>query len=188
MCGVLYSPADGAVLDTGRSDDPLDDFVGAALPILERNDIKQSSFAYTESWGCMTEQKRFIWLWRVRAKTEGIWRARSSELVFGVEPANTDPAHNRARHHKKRLGLRCPLQKYFAGGRADRRITRGDSGWSLLPTSAGLRWSPISAPFRRWRGWERSPVAPNGDDLPWQFDLPGRCLVRKLWPMSCLHL
>jgi uncharacterized cupin superfamily protein len=109
---VLLSPDNDAVLDNGRSD-RLDDVVwdfdwsdcsgateyqlfvthiGATIPIVDRDDLMQSSFTQVDPCAFILEENRFNWVWRVRAKTDGIWGAWSPERVFSVEAPDTDSA------------------------------------------------------------------------------------------------
>jgi hypothetical protein len=107
----LISPAEGAVLDNGRTDRlnlEVWDFdwsdcpgathyhlyvqhQGAPNPVINRSDLTQSSYHMATLGSYVADLNRFDWTWKVRAEVGGVWGCYSPERTFEVEPVNTDP-------------------------------------------------------------------------------------------------
>jgi len=107
---ILYSPANGAVLDNGcedRSDSEEWDFdwsdvlgaskyhlyvihEGAQLPIIDVI-VPSSSYHYSDPGAYIADINRFDWTWMVSAgDDDGQWSEWSEVRYFDVEPVNTD--------------------------------------------------------------------------------------------------
>lgn len=105
---VLIAPAPGAVLDNGcvGGGDALqwsfdwDDVPGADLyhlyviragmnPAIDRADLTASDFT-DHHFGWVPSENLGGWSWKVRARTNGVWRAWSGERPFAAEPVGTD--------------------------------------------------------------------------------------------------
>ena len=107
---LLLSPADGVVLDNGRTDrrDEIiwdfdwSDFPGATryhlyviggsatFPVISNRDIKVSSYHHVSRGGYIIDRNRYGWTWRVRAMVGGRWSEWSQARTFDVEPVNAD--------------------------------------------------------------------------------------------------
>jgi hypothetical protein len=108
----LVQPLEGAELDNGcedRSDGIVWDFdwtdvagaseyhlyvnhTGSPLVNIDTQGITTSSYHFVDDTAYVIEANRFDWVWRVRAKVDGLWGPWSPERSFNVEPLNTDCA------------------------------------------------------------------------------------------------
>jgi hypothetical protein len=112
MCDIpeLISPAEGAVLDNGRTDKK--DYikwhfswayvegasmwrlyvkhVGSKYPVIDR-DVFNVFYNHEEYGSYIANCNRFNWKWKVRAYVYDMWCDWSEERSFDVEPVNTDP-------------------------------------------------------------------------------------------------
>ena len=109
----LLSPAEGALLDNGRTDglnliewefdwsdcsnvDTYHLYViggSATIPLIDNNTITDSDYQFTGT-GYIASMNAEGWQWRVRASRDGQWGAWSQSRTFDVEPPNTDPPYN----------------------------------------------------------------------------------------------
>jgi hypothetical protein len=108
---MLIKPADGAILDNGRTD-RLDNIIWefdwsdyedalkyhlyvihpeATSPLIDESTIKESNFDYLCESCYIIDENRFDWTWKIRAFVNGRWEDWSETRRFDVEPVNTDP-------------------------------------------------------------------------------------------------
>jgi len=106
----LTSPPKGAELDNGRRDRrdgilwrfvwrPMAGATNYWIKVekcgaghAEVNDsLKANTFAYRSRGGYVSEENRYMWVWRVRAKVAGRWTDWSDGRTFSVEPVDRDP-------------------------------------------------------------------------------------------------
>ena len=139
----LVSPADGAVLDNGRSDSR-DDIVwdfewskvenateyhlhvqggNAAFPAIDQQGITETSFHRVSSGSFINDINRLDWTWKVRAKIGSAWGDWSEVRRFDVEPLNTDPPNP-----PNSLWAISPSNLKFG----DVEVSTSDSGGSVL--------------------------------------------------------
>ncbi len=105
---VPLTPADGGTLDNGCTNhsDPMTwEFTWSACPASQDygiyvigsnatipaiDDHTASTSYLRESTGYVANQNRSLWRWKVRAMQNGVWGDWSREILFEVEPVNTD--------------------------------------------------------------------------------------------------